>query len=650
MEQPSGASREPVGAAAVGQIDACAILFCAGATAAISQQIRELSFHTAEPRSALLFGSAAACVGMAFGLWAPRRFLLHRLLARSTAKAPTDGRSIPQRAAAPDSVFAASVAGTLFLAAAGATWVLLMVGAAAESGRELITYWFVLPGGLVRNLIVVPLLVGHVLIAACMATAMAALHGWHRMTGGSATRLERLWILMFAASAGGAAASTWLSDGVGMRTLVLLPMILAGLTACLRRSARRVEEAVPLTAPSAEGAPLTPVITAVCAAGLAGGALGAMLSHETSRPLLAGLYLAPIGAGAAIGIFLGLALLRSALGARITPTLLVLCAGVLCGFPYEYLFNPATAAAVRLGVAVITATAALAVSARRIAAHCAGVQHALSVVGVCTATGLAIGLLATPLWMSAASPPIVALALSVVVTALAGVMTLLDRAQPLRIGIISLAPALLGLAMLPAVSRLGDSMTDDAAAADIAPAAISVRDRLKAGGLDSSGFRVALVNPGISTDPSGVADGWRIDVQHPRNDLVVIAAADSDPRRSPSGSGARRFVRRSMNALLVGGRLVIELPSDELVLAAFHNYRKQYDAFAWRAYHLRAKTAGGREYAALIFGPDVPGWVARRLRPSNVQISLHRVRNLAEVRALTAGREVVRTARTDGGH
>jgi hypothetical protein len=123
---------------------------------------------------------------------------------------------------------------------------------------------------------------------------------------------------------------------------------------------------------------------------------------------------------------------------------------------------------------------------------------------------------------------------------------------------------------------------------------------------------------------------WEIDLGGPRLDAVVVVSRPAPPateRLAPAS--ARRLLRRCTRALLDGGRLVIELPADDLVTPAFR--------LNPGGGHLLRVTGDTGRYEALVFGPDAAAWLGERPDPPGFTVECVPLGNRAELERCLTG-------------
>ena len=117
---------------------------------------------------------------------------------------------------------------------------------------------------------------------------------------------------------------------------------------------------------------------------------------------------------------------------------------------------------------------------------------------------------------------------------------------------------------------------------------------------------------------------WDIDLTGPR---YMVLAVRAETVKQPV---ALRLIRRCVNSLVHGGHLVVELPADELALAAVDCVERRNSTAAWQAYLLRVSSAS-YAHTVLLLGPDIPAWVDQHPWLDDVEVVLHKVESRREL-------------------
>ena len=153
--------------------------------------------------------------------------------------------------------------------------------------------------------------------------------------------------------------------------------------------------------------------------------------------------------------------------------------------------------------------------------------------------------------------------------------------------------------------------------------------------LATNAFRTHIIAEAAQNTTSAVPSAWQIDMASGQSDVLIIAP-DTTPVQSTrrAARAARRLLKRCARGLRPGGRLVIEQPNNALTPVAFGTLRDSATDAPWNAYLLQVSPVGGNPYSAVLFGNDVPAWIAGRIKPPNAKVALFPVASFAELRAL----------------
>jgi len=516
-------------------------------------------------RHALRVVGVPLAAGVILGLWLPRRVIRRHLEGGSAATASQDTEREPPadrgaRGRAAKGVeydFAAAFTGAVVFVL-GLAWVLVAVLAATlEDYRGVLTHRFVLGPGLTRVALLAPLHVTLLALGMIGATALVALHGWHRLVTQPATGIARLWLVMLVAAGFGAAVLT----GATPRTTVCLAAPLATFLAGIVAVGRRPVGAAPTqTEPDVRMSPARlwrPLLAVGVSAALAAAVLVAATPVTGATAGAGPRGLATLCGALAVGVLLACAAQRmSSRAAGLAPVCFLLAA-VACLWPESATHDGGFLdAGWRVGLAGMATAACVVFAGRSASIQLGRTQRALAWVGAVVAAGSGLAF--------------------------------------------AVAPGQAGTTSRPMTSR-GDAV-------------VVGRTLLETSGLSS--VRVLLARGGPRAE---MPSAWDLDLGGNRWDVVILSGDQPPGQALPrSADDARRLLRRCETALRPGGRLVIELPADELVHAALATHESG-------AYVLRIV---GREarYAALILGPDVPAWLAPQSAPSGYDMWLYVVR------------------------
>lgn len=607
-----------------------AALFAFGTTTSLLCLIAELSYHVADPRQALFYGGTALCIGVAMGLWIPRQIIIRRLHGHSLSRDEPEPADNVRNDSYPAGG-AAALAGGLFVAT-GVTLLLLLLGAQmAESARSLLTERFIMPALLARALLWAPPLAGLTIAGACGTTALVALHGLHRLAAPSQARISQLWLAIVAAIAVAATVTYWSSGEPGVFLIFLLPVFIAGMMTTLQRW----PEPKPSPPPDSDivgSVTAHPLFAVVISAAAVGYALVLALADQTAPPLPIELPLLLCGLAAAPGVLVG-----QWVGRRYGHMPVVIAAGLFAlGFvwvlPYHWFGG---GDGTRLFVVSGVGVAGIVLATRRVAIMYQSVQYVLSVVGVCIALGLTLAFVSAPLWVDLIPATRIGLLISLGIVAVVGVLLLLNPRLTPRVRRPGLVTVGVWLVFLPAVAHGPASASGSAEAASRGDNAAIASVALGREMLVTSAFRTHIIAKAAENRTSGPPSGWQIDMASGQSDVLIIAGNPAPvPTTRRAARVARRLLKRCARGLRPGGRLVIEQPNNALTPAAFGTFRNSATDAPWDAYLLQVSPVEGNRYSAVLFGNDVPAWIAGRIKPPNAKVALFPVASFAEFRAL----------------
>ncbi|MFQ5805369.1 MAG: hypothetical protein ACE5I3_02835 [Phycisphaerae bacterium] len=600
------------------QVFACATLCALGTTLGLITVLGEIGYHVTSPTRGWACMTAALCAGITLGLWIPRRIIRRRL--QHDAGDPHDTpRPDPAGGGGLELEFAASLSGALIVMFA-LMWVVLCGGALLmEEYRAFLAQRFLYPIQLKRLCLSLPAYAGFVFAGATGTTLLVALHGWHRLVTQPNTNVARLWMsMLFGALAAGLLAYRILSAAI-LAWVAPLAIFVAGMIAVLRRS-----DAVGVpTPPPTQRAPARDELLSLLAAGLAAATSGTALSLATphtwisSQSLAVGLV---VLAGAALAGLLAARLLsRPRFSVDLGPLLLLLAA-VALSLPYQQILAASVnSALVRLATVTGCAAACIVLAGRRVSRTSRSVQSALSWVGGFVAAGFGLALACLAVSGQRWNPSTPALVVSLVVTAGAGLVLILDSRAKTAMRIAGLVCIGLWLAAVPSAARaLAQASRAPKAALPIPVPGPLVETARRLVTADT--FRTARVRP---LPPSAAAAAtWQFDLAGPALDLVILERVPGagDGLVSDAELG-RRLLRRATTRLARGGRLLIELPTASFVAAALDQIEPLADDPAWTAYRLHIRGARD-EYEALVFGADIPALIERHTPLPDFEVSL----------------------------
>jgi hypothetical protein len=172
------------------------------------------------------------------------------------------------------------------------------------------------------------------------------------------------------------------------------------------------------------------------------------------------------------------------------------------------------------------------------------------------------------------------------------------------------------------------------------PASVQLSDAANAGGAARQVAHQRYAGLGadlLSTSAAGEEENaWDADLRGPSHNAIVLVAEHVGATPGFDPRSARRLLRRCGSALQRGGDLIVELPADELVDAAFDWARRAAPDRGADSYLLKVSAAGGN-YAALVLGPGVSAWVRQHTWPEGVEVALFDVHGARELRERLAG-------------
>lgn len=121
-----------------------------------------------------------------------------------------------------------------------------------------------------------------------------------------------------------------------------------------------------------------------------------------------------------------------------------------------------------------------------------------------------------------------------------------------------------------------------------------------------------------------------VDCGGPRFDLIRITSSPEVNHNPQTNENAERLLRRANSALFDGGRLLIDLPDDDMVHAAIGEFRAGRLRPDGAVFYIRAIFADQR-YDALLIGRDIPQFMQRaeQLDVRSTVIALRGTRHLA---------------------
>ena len=610
------------------QICGCAALCAFGGAAGLARALGELGFHCGSPRAAVGWAGAFVAAGAVFGLWLPRR-VLRRQLSELATPAAGSARGGPRRLALLDGAspgagleFAASLTGVLILAL-GVLWVLAgALTSGMEGYRVVLTQRFLHPVWLTRLLLCGPLLLSLFLLGSAAALTVAALHGWHQLVAAPQRKLADLWTTLLVAGAGGVAVAAAARQPGFVQVMPPLATFAAGVLAVLRKPVGQAPVEVGGVSASRVAMPLGALVIAVAAAMSTGAALVVAAPQSLVAAQQTAIAVAALGATTLAGFIAGRVALRFVpLAADLAPLLLLAtgvawdvpqrvaaCAGLGSGLCRLMLIGGLSAAC----VALVTARAARALGRP---------QRVLAWVGAAVAAGAGVGLALAAGWLDRRDVASASAVMALVTTAVAGLALVFQRAAPRglrRWGLAAVGVWLGAMLLLPPAPARTAAPADEHGAT---PAAVRAGRTL----LEAPGLRAAYT---FSDDRRPSV--WEIDLGGPRLDAVVVASHSTPPATERLAAPlARRLLRRCTRALLDGGRLVIELPADDLITPAFR--------LNPGGGHLLRVTGDTGRYEALVFGPDAAAWLGERPDPPGFTVECVPVGNRAELERCLTG-------------
>lgn len=584
---------------------------CAGAWAfalgvGLPNLLTELAYHSASPRQAAGDAGVAVAVGVALGVWLPRRIIRRR--AAEEEAAPGTPAHHPGGLD-----FITTLAGILAFGMS-VLWVLLgLLTASLEGWRAWLSARFVHPPWLTHLLLRTPVLGGLVLLGAGSALLLAVLHAWQRL----AARRRTVWPALLSGATVAAAAAMWIGPRPGRELIPPLACCAAALLAVLPKgsaSDSRPGDPAAAHAPGpARGAWFATGLGAVllCAAALVCAPSGTapVTDWGATGLVLAGAVLLGLACGAVAP-----RLHVSAADGR--PLLLALLA-IAWATPYGAVGLPAPAGDLaRLGAVACLATAGAVIEGQRRGRSRAHAPRALGGVLVAWAVGLAAAALLTPQWLNVARVETVAVLIALALTAGAGIGVAFQRVRRRAARIAGLLGIGSSLAVVLLAAEVPQARDADATGQGSQAAARQQARAL----LAPPGARVAIVDDAAAVTRG--ARAWDLDLAGPTWDAIVLG--DSSLATLSAGD-ATRLLRRCRRGLLPGGHVVIELPAAGFGPALFAGDASE-------THYLKLATPAGC-YEALILGRDVPAWLGAVV-PADASPELYRVRTWAGVQSL----------------
>jgi SAM-dependent methyltransferase len=556
----------------------CAALCALGCTVGLLRVILELNRQIGSARDVVMWCGVPLCAAVVLGLVLPRRVIRRHLNLAPQHPAPYEvaaGESPSPAAAGPLVAFdfAASLTGVLLLVLAVLWATLCGFVEAAENYRALLTQRFVHPLWGTRALLLTPFVVQIALLGAVGAMVLVALHGWHRLLRPRSANVTRVWLVALLASALGGAVGAAMQPAV-LDVLTLLCTFGAAALAVVHRPVGTGQNESPWQRSPPAGRLAGPfVVAGVASAGAAVALTVALPSGPLPLRTLATGSMA-ITAAAALGVVIARAALRIPYATAYGPAAALIVMAALWMLPHlpassNGLGNSGARAAAISGAA----TLCVVLVGQKVAHAFGRSPPALAWVGGVVAGGYALGL--------------------------------------------ALAPSLLA----PSPRAVGSAL----------PPPDPQRDAIREL-LSRYGPSTVFVRGDMAADES-TPRAWDVDLGGPQWDIVFVVCgsqgvADARPWESDT---ADQLVRRCLAALRPGGRLVIELPADELAAAAFRGAARDGRAAADSAYVLDSAGFEGRQ-AVLLFGRDIPAWIRSLARSDDVDLGLTRVGDMAEVR------------------
>lgn len=615
------------------QIYGCTMLCGFAMAVGLLRVIGELDYHLHSARDAVGLVAVSVCLGIVLGLWLPRRIIRARLAHRSdtSVRTPATRHGTAATESAPPAFgfeLAASLTGVLALAL-GALWALeIGLVEATESCRSLLTQRLMLPPGVTVTVLTMPACLGAVLLGAVATTTFVALHGWRRLARGLPSAWLGIWVAAVLAVALGAGFAA-----IGLHTHVrdvvtLLAVFAAGMLAVWRKPTG----GAPTKSNADRATDVHALPPALLMAGVASLAIGvafaASVPGEAALTHDAAVSMVVWALAVLVGAFISRVVLWATPSAAYAIALLLLVTAVMWVLPYPTLaFCGGAENLCRLALVACAATGCGILASDRASRSLGGEQRAIAWVGVIVAIGYAAGFGFGPVWLRVHGTHHVAVVLTLVMTAIAGLVLVFARSAPrtLRVGGLALVGVWLTI-VLAGTGKPGATVAN------------AGNDRSQRAGITRQVGRSLLETPGLRTvhahascGANGGLTAWNVDLTGPCWDVVVIdVAADRDGTTRATSEHWARIVRRCTDALLPGGRLVVELPADGLAREALR--QSSTSPREGLASYLLRVDAGPDQYAALILGTDIPAWLDQSTPASKVTFQLYRVRDLDDVR------------------
>ena len=588
------------------QVCGCAGLCAFGTTIGLVAVLYELGQHTRTPIGALGYAGLALWAGAALGAR-----LRHRLLhtGNINANRPVAGLNHEKVQLGVEFEFAASLAGGLILAL-GLTWLLVYgVAAGMESCRAFLVQHFLLPPWLTKGLVLGPGLCGLLLVGVIGSTTLIAQRGWLRLLVGPQTNHEPLWLALLCGSITGAGLTIVIANWGSLVVATLTPIFMAGLLAVYRRlpglgltHAQPPKPKDSLTL----GANLVTVITMLS---IGFGCVLALPDDLFTSAALGGILCALAG-GALAGRLLGQLCLRRGHDANLLPLFLLLTA-VGWAFAHRWPLSPPAAAWLRLICASCFGTICLLLIPQRLMLREGFDRPIVSRHRNIAVATFVLTLLLGQAWICAGT---LVLLITLLTTATAGLLLVFDPLIGVRPRVVGICAISLWLWIVFALGEF-DLPGTKPVLLDTTHLARSLYTGLGTGYVTASAHRKST---------TAQQSMWEIDLTGPRYMVVAVRA------ETVNQPVARHLIRRCADSLVHGGHLAVELPANELALAAVDCVERHNSKATWQAYLLRVSSASDA-HAVLLVGPNIPAWVDQHPWPDDIEVVLQEVENRREL-------------------